>query len=1646
VEQLVASPPKLSAARRELLRLLLAQGSPPVAAAQSEPPLTRLPAGAERPLSLAQERIWLSSRLAGDARGGTTTAATRLAGPLDYAAFQAAVAELIRRHEILRTSFPGELAPRVVVHPFAPPSVPRIDLAHLAPAEQQAAIRRLLTDEANEPFLLDRLPLLRVKLVRLNEQEHLLVTSVHHIITDGWSSGILNGEFAQLYAAFVAGRPSPLAEPALQYADFAAWQRSAAQGPQLKQQLAYWKQQLAGQIPPLELPADRPRSQARSFAGASYAFALPEELARNILALSRDAGATPFVSLLSAFATLVYRLTGQDEMAVGSPVANRNRRELESVVGCFMHPLVLRLRLAGNPTFRELLARVREVCLAAYAHQDVPFELVMREVRPQWDSVHTPLFQILFNVQKAESGRLDLDGLSVAPAELHAPVSALDLSLHVWIGDGQIRGDIDYAADLFGEATIRWLVRGYQSLLESIATDPDRPLSTIPATGRVPSRPVPAALLRPGLTHQRRELLEHLLGVERDDLDLANVASRACDGQQLPCSFGQERLWLVEQIHPGGSIFNQSQSLRLDGPLDVAALRFAGDEIARRHEIMRTGIVATPSGPLQVVHPVAPFNLPLVDLSQLSAAEQDAESRRLLDDLASRPFQLDQPPLVRAVLIRLGPTRHLLGITAHHLASDGWSSRVFRRELASLYEAHTTGRASPLAEVSLQYADFARWQRRSVREAMLQGQLAYWKDRLSGELPRLELPADRPRSNELSVGRNVAFSFALPESLSGELAAHQRDTGATPFMVLLAAFFALLHRYSGQEDILIDTPTSGRTRRELENLIGFFVNSLVLRVDLAGRPTFRELVARVRAACLDAFANQDVPFDQVVSRLALSRDRRGQSLTPVSFMLHETVAKNEELGAGVSIVPGPYDISDEFDLTLVIWQDPAAGHFTGDLQYDPRLFTREAAGRIASHYQTLLAGFLAHPDGSIAELSLVSEEERCLLMERFCRGQAATDVHGDGQPEQLRREHVCVHHLVEAQTARTPDAPAVVLAVPRGLADEADPAQTLSYGELNRRANQLAHLLVSRGVRPESRVAVLVDRGPGALVAILGVLKAGGVFVPLDASYPRERLALLLDDAQPSVVVTLQEYAGDLPLDRSRIVCLDGDAAALASQCASNPASGVTAENAAYVIYTSGSTGRPKGVVVPHRSVVNHNLAAASRFGLTASDRVLQFHSLSFDAAIEEVFPTWLSGAMLVMRGADMILPGADLHHCIRLHGLTVLNLPTAYFHQWMDHAQRDQDAPPEPLRLVIVGGDQVAPQRYVAWRALCGERIRWLNTYGPTETTVISTCDEPAEYPEADGADVPITIGRPIDHTQAYVLDPQLQLAPIGVPGELYLGGRGVARGYHERPDLTAERFVPDLLGDVPAARLYRTGDRARYRPDRIPGPDRPAAQNSWLPRRAGRNRRGAADASGRSRGAGRGAGRGGREAPGRLRGENGRRRGESARAAHLFGRQAARLLGACCARRPRRFPAYSRRQDRPPRAAAAVASATAGGAAPGAANRGPAARRRDLVPGPGIARGGTGRQFLRPGRLFALVIRVALETPCLFWPRDSVDRTLSPAHGRRPGPAPYRGDRASRRAARRDSPAQRKAAPIPEQATHRPRGAAPRGHSCRS
>ncbi len=854
-----------------------------------------------------------------------------------------------------------------------------------------------------------------------------------------------------------------------------------------------------------------------------------------------------------------------------------------------------------------------------------------------------------------------------------------------------------------------------------------------------------------------------------------------------PASFSQQALWFLDRLAPGLPTFNVTAAVTVLGPLDAPALGRAYHEVVRRHEVLRTTFATVDGDPVQVIAPRSEPPFPTLDLTGLPEPDRAAEARRLASEEARRPFDLARGPLVRASLIRLGDREHAVLLTMHHIITDGWSMGVAARELAALYEAFASGEPSPLPEPAIQYADYAAWQRRWLAGDVLDELVAYWSGRLAGLRP-LELPTDRPRP-AARTSRGDARFFRIEADLAAAVADLGRREGATLFMTTLAAFKVLLRAYGGRDDVAVGVPVANRNRPEMEGLIGYFVNMLVLRTDLAGGPSFRDLLGRVREVALGAFEHQEMPFDKLVEVLQPPRDPSRTPLFDVMFVLQNNRmpdANRQDLTLGALDV-GEGTGSAKFDLTLAL--EEADDGLVGSIEFNADLFDPATVDRMLDQFRRILEQVVADPDRPIADVALIDEAERDRMVVDWNRTAAEL-------PDDAR-----IHRLIEAQAARTPDAVALGF---RGV--------EVSYRELNARANRLARFLEDRGVGPEVVVGLCAGRSVEMAVALLAILKAGGAFVPLDPAEPRARLAEIVDDSAAAVVLTLEAYRSHLPAGRAEVIGLDTLGAGLDRWSDRDLGSPTTADHAAYLIYTSGSTGRPRGVVVAHRSMVNHGLAAARRFGLGPGDRVLQFAPLSFDIAIEEIFPAWISGAAVILREDDAILDPVAFTDWIGRERITVLDLPTAYWHAWVDRLATGGRAPAAPLRLVVVGGERALASAYAAWRAIVGDRVRWLNTYGPTEGTVIATTFEPS--PDRDGPDDP-PIGRPIANARAYVLDGQLRPVPVGLPGELYIGGAGVARGYLGLPGATAERFVPDPFGDEPGARLFRTGDLARWRAD---------------------------------------------------------------------------------------------------------------------------------------------------------------------------------------------------------------------------------------
>ncbi|HEV8583000.1 MAG TPA: amino acid adenylation domain-containing protein [Thermoanaerobaculia bacterium] len=1932
------------------------------AEARLEPPaIQRSPRDGPLPLSFAQRRLWFLDQLSPGSAVYNLPYPLNLQGQLDVAALEAALTELVRRHEALRTTFinlDGEPFQEIAPANAFPLQI--VDLQGLEEPVRSAEAAARLAADAMRPFDLGRAPLFRVTLLRLAPERHALLLTMHHIVSDAWSMGVLLREMAALYEAFIAARPSPLPELPLQYPDFAVWQRQWLSGEVRSRQLDYWRQQLASAPAGLDLPTDFPRPASQTFNGATRSAELPAELSAAFQALCRREGVTPFMLLLAAFDVLLARYSGQTDVLVGSPIANRNRAEIEGLIGFFVNTLVLRSDLSAAASFRDLLRQVRETALAAYEHQDLPFEMLVKELRPERELSRSPLLEVLLAIETLRDLPV-LDHLELSRIEEVTATAKFDLSLTALESDSSFRLRLEYNTDLYEGPTIRRLLDHLERLLAAAVEEPERDwrdlpllsaieseqllvgfndtssptgpeiclhqlfaaqvartpealavvaeegaltyfelderssllsqhlrqlgvgcevlvglclerslemvvallgvlkaggayvpldpeypahrlahmfadagiqivltqrrlLSVLPqpwpssvvcldsdwpaiaahrsaptvqqlepagnslayviftsgSTGRpkgaaIPQRAIvnhmlwmqseyplqpgdrvlqktpfsfdasvwefyapliagaalviakpgghrePAylaaaiqehgvtilqtvpALLRallddgclgecktlrrvfcggealtpdlqrdffavltaelinlygptettveitswrcraegldrpallgrpiansrihvlnprgelcpygvpgeicigglpvgrgylgrpeetaarfipdrfgaePGgrlyrtgdlgrwrpegtleflgridqqvkmrgfrielgeveaalashpavaeaavLADRQRlaayvavraeaapasglelrdflrqrlpdymvpslwQLLESLphtpsgkvdrrslsllpaqaqvgspaalatpngpieeslvgawaellgvrsVGIHDDFFDLGGhsllatrvvsrvrqvfgieltvrhvferptVAGLAASieaalgaggareaprieplprGGPLPLSFAQRRLWFLDQLAPHSAVYNLPYRLDLEGDLDPLVLKQALGEVVRRHEALRTIFPSRDGEPYQAIVPAGSFPLPIVDLQGSEDPIRCRGAAALAEEEAARPFDLGAGPLFRMTLLRLGAEKHLLLLTMHHIVSDGWSQGILLRELSVLYKALAAGEPSPLPELPLQYADFAAWQWRWLTGEDLARQLAYWRQRLAGVPDLLELPADRPRPAVRS-SRGDHLELNLPAELTHSLSDLAQCEGATLFMVLLAAFDALLFRYTGQEAFLVGSPIANRNREETAGLIGFFVNTLVLRADLAGGPHFRELLRRTREVTLEAYENQDLPFEKLVEEL---RPERSLSYTPLfQVMLVVQNAPEEALrlpGITVRSLPATSPTA-KFDLTLIF--EERDGGLAGLLEFATDLFDAPTAGRLARHFQALLAGAAARPEAPAGGLPLLTpaEVQQSVLEWNDCHAAYPREV--------------CVHDLVAEWSERTPDAVALVAG-----------EDSLSYRELDERAGRLARRLRAWGVTPDVRVAVMLERSADLVVALLAVLKAGGAFVPLDPGYPRERLAWLLEEVRPPVVIAEREALERLPAVPSRTLLLEPgwEEALPGAPAVSLEKPRALADNLAYVMFTSGTTGRPKGVAVPHRAIVR--LVRHTNFArLDAGEALLLLAPVSFDASTLEIWGALANGGRLVIypRRQPTL---EELGEVLARHRVSTLWLTAGLFHQMVERNVQSL----RPVRQLLAGGDVLSPQHVrAALEALPGCTV--INGYGPTENTTFTCC-----HPMTDAAGLgeSIPIGRPIASSRAVVVDRDFRPLPVGAPGELLAAGDGLARGYLDRPDLTAERFIPDptagLLGR-PGERAYRTGDLVRLLPD---------------------------------------------------------------------------------------------------------------------------------------------------------------------------------------------------------------------------------------
>ncbi|MEH2434859.1 MAG: amino acid adenylation domain-containing protein [Nostoc sp.] len=849
----------------------------------------------------------------------------------------------------------------------------------------------------------------------------------------------------------------------------------------------------------------------------------------------------------------------------------------------------------------------------------------------------------------------------------------------------------------------------------------------------------------------------------------------------FPTSFAQQRLWFLDQLASGNPFYNVSTALRLTGSLNFTALKQTFNEIVRRHETLRTRFVMIEQQPVQAIAPSLTIPFPLIDIRNFDR-ECETQVRRIATAEAQHPFNLTTGPLLRVKLLQLGEAEYVLLLNLHHIVADGWSIGVLIRELGVLYKAFVEDNqclmSTLLPELPIQYADFAQWQQewlQAVGEngcSPLQTQLAYWQKQLD-KISVLNLPTDRVRP-AVSTYRGAKQFLELPHSLTQALETLSYQEDVTLFMTMLAAFQTLLYRYTQQEDIVVGSAIANRNRSELEGLIGFFVNSLVLRSDLSGNPTFRELLNRVREVTLGAYAHQDLPFEKLVEELHPERDLSHHPLFQVVFSLQNTPIEALELpGLKLSLFDFESKIA-KFDLEFHLWRDLET--LKGEVVYSTDLFDQSTITRMLGHFQILLESIVVNPKQRISDLALLTERERQQLLIDW------------NDTKKTYSNSKCFHQLFEAQVEKSPDAIALVF-----------DNQQLSYKELNVRSNQLAHYLKKIGVQTESIVGICVECSAEMIIAILGIFKAGGAYLPLDPSYPQERLNFMLQDAQVSVLLTQENLLQNFTAFSNQIICIDKDLVAITQHSGENPNSCVTLENLAYVIYTSGSTGQPKGVLIEHRGLSNLLEDQIEVFNLQPSNRILQFASLSFDASIFEIVMALGIGATLYLTNKEYLLSGKALLQLLREKAITHVTLPPAVL------AVLPTESLPA-LQTIISAGESCSEDIVKRW---WNPSRRFFNAYGPTEATVWSTVAEIKSVSEKP------PIGRPIANTEIYILDKHLQPVPVGILGELCIAGDGLARGYLNYSELTAKKFIPNLFNGKKGTRLYKTGDLARYKPD---------------------------------------------------------------------------------------------------------------------------------------------------------------------------------------------------------------------------------------
>ncbi|MCP2731317.1 amino acid adenylation domain-containing protein, partial [Symplocastrum sp. BBK-W-15] len=1448
---------------------------------QTLPSIEPISRASKLPLSYTQESFWFLDQLKPGSPAYHRPGAIIINGSINLKILEESLKEILRRHESLRTNFVtinGEPVP--VIHPTATLTIPQIDLSTFTKSEQESEIKRLGREDTQAAFNLSEGSLLRVKYFRLSEQEHLLLLTFHHIIFDGWSMGVLLSELASIYEAFSKEQKSPLPELTIQYQDFAHWQRQWLTDEVLETQINYWKQQLAGVPPLLELQTHRSRPAIPTFRGDLYELVLPQSLSQSLKALSQEEGVTLFMTLLASFSILLHRYSNQEDIVIGTPVAGRNRVETEQLIGVLINTLLIRIYIANNPSFRRLLNQVKKVALDAYAHQELPITKLVEALQPERNLSYQMLFQVMFQFTNSVNQVVGQD-FRMEEMELDNGVSVLDLSLDILDTSAGFCCRFKYNTDLFDAVTIERMAEDFQNLLEAIVANPEESIASLPLLTEVAETSRTSGSSKSETNLNRQQFSCYLIGNESLLIPCAEILMKG--GHQIlgiistGTSISQ---WATSQsiphIQPKENLISFLSKQPFDYLFSIYNLSIIPEEVLklpRRYAINchdallpKYGGVNAPSWAIfhqEKTHGITWHQMVNVvdggDILKQITIDIDPDETvfslnrkcyeviihsfaQLVDDIATGRvvitqqnleersyFLMRQKPspgcllswhksadeldaLVRALdfgshLNLLGMPKLAIGkefiiipkiqvlenlsesapgtITAindNSLIIATASSDILLNYLITI-EGQKLSIPEFVARFNLKIGeqfkdiDIERSQRLENWESLLFKHEKFWVKRLATLNPIAIPYRNRERLSPSSARQVKSADWLIPDEVKTFLAQRQGEGNLGNFLV--AAFAGYLSRIS--QTCCFDLGLrQGEIQNQLTQLEGFFATDVPCRININYQQSFESVFQAVNQEIKLVKHHQTYPRD-ILLRYPKLKGLRESGFLPQFLVNIEQVKNLEE-----------YNTRLDNALTLVIPESGTKCYWV----YDSEIFDGDTIGRMGGEFTTFVQSIVTNPTLSLAEINLLSDDERHQILVEWNNNQI-------DYPQNLS-----IHQLFELQVAKTPDAVALVFK-----------NQEISYRELENRANQLAHYLQKLGVKPEVLVGICVERSLEMIVGLLGILKAGGAYVPLDPNYPTERLTYMVEDAQISLLLTQDKFQQQFSNPEVRQICLDRDWSIISQEIIENPVSEVRTENLAYVIYTSGSTGKPKGVMINHQSLVNFTQAAIDEYRITQCDRVLQFASISFDAAAEEIYPCLTSGGTLVLRTDEMLNSIGTFLKACQDKKLTVLDLPTAYWQQMVSELTTTNLVLPDYLRLVIIGGERVLPESVKIWQESVGNYPQLMNTYGPTEGTVVATI-YPIKTEIAIKKEVPI--GRAIANVQTYILDQNLQPLPIGIPGELHIGGTGLARGYFNRPELTAEKFIPNpfekskvTLQKSKLDRLYKTGDLARYLPD---------------------------------------------------------------------------------------------------------------------------------------------------------------------------------------------------------------------------------------